>query len=177
MSLWTHRLPVPLFFFHANAFLYILSHTQKFVYSVFCLWAGCKVEQWEGGGNSCPSFFAAGTIGCCAVSFLHLSQPSLLGERGLILCGCVWFLWGSIDPVATYLRGRAPRCLFWRREGNPCEVALTIHILHQISLRSRLEQAKWVKRCVCVCIMCNGGIKWLHLSILCMDVCACVCPH
>lgn len=105
-----------------------------------------------------------GTIGCCAVS-LALAQPGSSGERGLILSGCVWFLCRSIDPVATYLRGRAPRCLFWRREGIPCKVALTIHTVHQSSLRPKREKANGTK--CCVCIVGTSAIKcpFLHLYI------------
>lgn len=116
-------------------------------------------------------FLAVGTIGCCAVSFLVVAQPSSSGERGLILSGCVWFLCGSIDPVATYLRGRAPCCLFWRREGSPCEAALTIRTVHQSSLRPTLEQAKCG-----VCMMGTSVIVHTCLSV-CPDQALVVCMH
>lgn len=115
------------------------------------------VWGWARGENffSCPSFFAAGTIGCCAASLLVLAWPSSSGERGLILSGCVWFLCGSIDPVAAYLRGRAPCCLFWRREGSRCEVALTISTEHQSSPRPSEQNVLWILANltihVCIC--------------------------
>lgn len=95
------------------------------------------------------------------MSFLALAQPSLSGERGLILSGCVWFLWWSIDPLATYLRRRAPSCLFWRREGSPCEVASTICTVHQSNIGRKLKQA-------------NGAKS--SAAHICLDVGLCVCP-
>lgn len=127
----------PLLFFTAS----IIPHTHNFasLFTVqFAFELGVRFSEGRRGEGTlflCPSFFAVGTIGCCTVSFLALAQPSLSGEQGLILSGCVWFLWWSIDPVATYLRRRAPSCLFWRQEGSPCEVALTICTVHQSSLR------------------------------------------
>lgn len=83
-----------------------------------------------------------GHIGCSAVSFSVFVQPRSSGKQGLILSGCVRFSCGSMDPVSTYLRRRAPRCLFWQLEGSPCEVASTMHAVHQNSPRPKLEQEK-----------------------------------
>lgn len=71
----------------------------------------------------------------------------------------MWFLVGSIDPVAAYLRGRAPRCLFWRREGSPCE-ALTIRTAHKSGLGPKLKQA--------------AVFAFVHTCIVHRIVCACV---
>lgn len=129
------------FFYKSTIALFRSIHNPTHITSPVCLQCNLPLSWvWgsaRGGGNSflCPSFFAVGTIGCCTVSFLALAQPSLSGEWGLILYGCVWFLWWSIDPVATYLIRRAPNCLFWWQEGSSCEVALTICTVHQSSPR------------------------------------------
>lgn len=114
--MWPQRAPIPLFP-TCLYFLYILLHAnnnQKFVYSIFFLWAGCEFEQREGTFfHVLVSFFMSCSgeywmSRCVLLSFGSAQTVRRAGINSLQLCVVL----AQIDRSSRYLFKKEGTTLF-----------------------------------------------------------------